>query len=155
MRPKGTKDQLAARRAFALKLLSAGQRPSAVAERVGVARQTIYEWKAQAQQKRKSRAKNRPGGVCRLSTQQQKQLARELLKGAYAHGYPDDHWTLDRIGRVIFDLYGVRYHPSSVWHLMHRMGWSNQRPQRVAIQRDDPAVERWRKKTWPRIKKVG
>ena len=133
MRPKGTKEQLAARRAYALKLLAGGQRPSAVAKQVGVARQTLYGWKAKARQKRKGRAKRRPGGVCRLSTRQQKQLARELLKGAYAHGYPDDHWTLDRIGRVIFDLYDVRYHPSSVWHLMHRMGWSNQRPQRVAI----------------------
>lgn len=154
MRPKGTPEQLATRRALALKLLAQGQRPTEVARLIGVARQTIYFWKAQTKRKGRRRSQRQPGGVCRLSSKQQKQLARELLKGAYAHGYPDDHWTLDRIGRVIFDLFGIRYHPSSVWHLMRRMNWSNQRPQRVAVQRDDEAIARWKKEKWPRIKKV-
>ncbi len=120
---------------------------------MGVARQTIYEWKANATRKRRP-SKRRPGGVCRLSPVQQKRLGRELLRGAYAHGYPEDHWTLDRIGRVIFDLFGVRYHPTSVWHLLRRMRWSSQKPQRTGIQRDDDAVEAWKQKEWPRIKKV-
>lgn len=154
MRPKGTPEQLAARRVRALQLLNEGQRPSDVARGLGVARQTIYEWKTQTKRKRRRPAKRPPGGVCRLSRSQQTGLARALLKGAYAHGYPDDHWTLDRIGRVIFDLYAVRYHPSSVWHLMRRMGWSNQRPQRTAVQRDEAAIARWKKDQWPKIKKV-
>jgi transposase len=89
-----------------------------------------------------------------LSAQQQKRLSRELLRGAFAHGYPEDHWTLDRIGRVIFDLFGVRYHPSSVWHLLRRMGWSSQKPQRTGLSRDDEAIAEWKQKDWRRIKKV-
>ena len=153
MRPKGTAEQLAARRTRALQLLADGQGPSEVARQIGVARQTIYEWKAQAKRKRRP-SKRRPGGVCRLSTQQQKRLARELLRGAFAHGYPEDHWTLDRIGRVIFDLFGVRYHPTSVWHLLRRMGWSSQKPQRTSLYREDEAVAEWKQTDWPRIKKV-
>ena len=153
MRPKGTPEQLAARRARALQLLSAGHSPTEAAQLIGVARQTIYEWKAQAKRKRRP-AKRRPGGVCRLSPNQQQCLARELLRGAYAHGYPEDHWTLDRIGRVIYDLFGVRYHPTSVWHLLRRMGWSSQKPQRTGLQRDDEAIAEWKQKAWPRIKKV-
>jgi transposase len=153
MRPKGTPEQLAARRARALQLLAEGHSPTAIARQIGVARQTIYEWKANA--KRKPRpSKRRPGGVCRLSASQQKRLARELQRGAYAHGYPEDHWTLDRIGRVIYDLYGVRYHPSSVWHLLRRMGWSSQRPQRTGQERDDEAIADWKTNQWSRIKKV-
>jgi transposase len=153
MRPKGTPEQLAARRAQALRLLAEGQGPSEVARRVGVARQTIYEWKAQAKRKRRL-SKRRPGGVCRLSLRQQKRLGRELLRGAYAHGYPEDHWTLDRIGRVIYDLFGVRYHPTSVWHLLRRLGWSSQKPQRTGLARDDDAIANWKHKGWQRIKKV-
>jgi len=153
MRPIGTPEQLAARRVQALKLLKAGRGPTEVARLIGVTRQAIHEWKANARRKR-PRSKRRPGSICRLSPQQQKRLARELLRGAYAHGYPEAHWTLDRIGRVIYDLFGVRYHPSSVWHLLHRMGWSSQKAQRTAIQRDDEASARWKRDEWPRIKKV-
>jgi transposase len=153
MRPKGTPEQLAERRTRALRLLAAGLGPTDVARRIGVARQTIYEWKANARRKRRH-SKRRPGGICRLSAQQQKQLTRELLRGAFAHGYAEDHWTLDRIGRVIYDLFQVRYHPSSVWHLLRRMGWSSQKPQRRGLQRDDEAIADWQQKALPRIKKV-
>lgn len=153
MRPKGTPEQLAARRAQALQLLAEGHGPTEVARQIGVARQTIYEWKANAKRKRRP-SKRRPGGICRLSPRQQKRLARELLRGAYAHGYPEDHWTLDRIGRVIYDLFGVRYHPTSVWHLLRRMGWSSQKPQRTSLQRDDAAIADWKQQEWRRIKKV-
>jgi transposase len=153
MRPKGTPEQLAARRTQALQLLTDGHSPTVVARRMGVTRQTIYEWKANAKRKRRT-SKRRPGSVCRLSPVQQKHLARELLRGAYAHGYPEDHWTLDRIGRVIYDLFAVRYHPSSVWHLLRRMRWSSQKPQRTGMQRDDDGVAAWKQKEWLRIKKV-
>lgn len=153
MRPKGTPEQLAARRAQGMRLLAQGHGPTEVARQIGVARQTIYEWKAKAKRKRRP-SKRRPGGICRLSPKQQKRLARELLRGAYAHGYPEDHWTLDRIGRVIYDLLGVRYHPASVWHLLRRMGWSSQKPQRTGLQRDDAAIAGWKQKEWRRIKKV-
>lgn len=154
MRPKDTPEQLAARRTRALGLLNKGLGATEVAQRIGVARQTIYEWKALAKRKGRQHKQRSPGAVCRLSAQQQKKLARELLRGAYAHGYADDHWTLDRIGRVIYDQFGVRYHPTSVWHLLRRMGWSSQKPQRTGLQRDDQAVADWKNKTWPPIKKV-
>lgn len=154
MRPKGTPEQLATRRAQALELLKTGRGPTEVAELMGVARQTIYEWKARAHRKRRRSSGRGPGQVCRLSTRQQKQLARELLRGAYVQGYPDDHWTLDRIGRVIFDRFGVRYQPSGVWYLLRRMNWSSQKPQRTALERDEPDIARWKKGAWPRIKKV-
>jgi len=153
MRPIGTPEQLAARRERALQLLADGQAPTEVARRIGVTRQTVYEWKANAKRKRRP-SKRRPGNVCRLSAGQQKRLARELLRGAFVHGYPEDHWTLDRIGRVIYDLFGVRYHPSSVWHLLRRIGWSSQKPQRTSLFRDDEAIADWKQKAWPRIKKV-
>lgn len=154
MRPRDPPERLAARRAQALKLLKAGLGATEVARRIGVARQTIYEWKAQAKRKRRRHNQRGPGAVCRLSARQQTQLAQELLRGAYAHGYAEDHWTLDRIGRLIYDQFGVRYHPTSVWHLLRRMGWSSQKPQRTGHQRDEQAVVDWKDKKWPQIKKV-
>ncbi|MFC5904150.1 helix-turn-helix domain-containing protein [Streptomyces zhihengii] len=37
------------------------------------------------------------------------------------------------------------------WRLLKRHGWSWQQPARRAIERDDEAVEVWRKETWPRV----
>jgi hypothetical protein len=42
-----------------------------------------------------------------------------------------------------------------VWALLHhRLGWSVQRPVRRAAERDQDAVDRWVKETWPRIKQT-
>jgi transposase len=90
----------------------------------------------------------------RLSATQVGRLERELKRGAFAHGYAGDFWTLDRIGQLIWQLFAVRYHPSGVWHVLRRMGWSCQRPQRRPFGRDDEAVARWRRVVWPEIKKV-
>ena len=150
MRPKGTSKRLAVRRQRALKLLELGQSVTAVVARtMRVSRQALYDWKKAAQQPR-----GPSGRVCRLSARQLQKLKRELSKGAYAHGYADEYWTLDRIARAIYDLFAVRYTTSGVWHLMRRVGWSSQRPQRVALERDDGAVVRWQRYVWPQIKKA-
>jgi hypothetical protein len=42
-----------------------------------------------------------------------------------------------------------------VWALLrHRLGWSVQRPVRRAAERDQAAIVRWIKETWPRIKQT-
>jgi transposase len=81
-------------------------------------------------------------------------LEKALDKGAYTFGYAGDYWTLDRIAQVIWQLFGVRYETSAVWHVMQRMGWSNQRPQRQPLHRNEEAIEQWKKEELPRIKKV-
>ena len=70
------------------------------------------------------------------------------------HGYAEDYWTLDRIAHLIWTTFGVRYHPSGVWRVMQRMGWSNQKPKRQAVQRDDEAIAHWVRYKWPQIKKT-
>ena len=154
MRPKGTSEQLAARRQRAAELLGAGQSVTATARAVGVSRQTIYAWQAAARRPGRKRQARRVGGVCRLKPGQQRRLERVLLKGAQAYGYASAHWTLERIGLVIFQLFGVRYTPSGVWHLMQRLGWSNQKTTRVAVQRDEAAIAAWQARVWPGVKKV-
>ena len=81
-------------------------------------------------------------------------LKRQLTRGAFAQGYTEDYWTLDRIAHLIWQLFGVHYHPSAVWHVLKRMGWSSQKPQRRPLQRDELAVARWKRYRWPQIKKM-
>jgi hypothetical protein len=36
---------------------------------------------------------------------------------------------------------------------MHALGWSCQKPERRALERDEEAIERWKREVWPEVKK--
>jgi len=153
MRPPGTTEQLAKRRHKALDLLKSGEAIKKVARQLGTTERSVRRWRQEAKHPKK-KSKRGPGKAGYLSKQQIQKLERELLRGAYAHGYAEDYWTLDRIGHVIWELFKVRYVPSGVWRLLTRIGWSNQRVQRLAIQRDEEVIENWKVHQLPRIKKT-
>lgn len=154
MRRKGTNEQLAERRARGLALLDEGRTPKEVAEILEVTRRSVDRWQAESKKPKKKKTARKPGRPRKLSGKQMKQLEKALDQGAYAFGYSGDYWTLDRIAQVIWQRFGVRYETSAVWHVMRRMGWSNQRPQRRPLHRNEDAIEQWKKEELPRIKKV-
>ncbi len=154
MRPYGTTKQLAQRRQRALALLRHGQRPAQVAKRIGATAQSVRRWRREAHQPQRKPTKRAPGRPSRLSASQQHCLVQALQRGALQYGYAEDYWTLDRIVQLIWELLRVRYQPSGVWHLLQRLDWSCQRPQRRTFARDDEAVAHWKRYAWPQIKKV-
>ena len=154
MRPYGTTQQLQNRRVQALELLKEGRSAEEVAARMKVTVRSVYRWQQEHIQP-KPKSERPPGRSAYLTKEQIKKLERELLKGAYAHGYSEDYWTLDRVERVIWDLYKVRYTPSGVWRLLDGMGWSCQKVQRLAIQRNNETIRNWKRWVWPKIKKNG
>lgn len=91
-------------------------------------------------------------GRSRLSEKQIARLERELDRGPLVHGWADQRWTLARIKTLIGRLFHVSYTVEGTWRLLKRHGWSWQQPARRAIERDDDAVEVWRKETWPRVR---
>lgn len=150
---KKEKQYLDKRRTLALEMLEEGKQAREVAELIGVTVRSVYRWQEQ-QENPPKKSERPPGRPSRLTKEQLQHLEQELLRGAYAHGYAEDYWTLERIGHVIWELFRIRYVPSGVWHVMDRMGWSSQKVQRLAIQRDEEAIVSWKQKVWPRIKKV-
>ena len=69
------------------------------------------------------------------------------------HGYRTNLWTTARIAELIGHEFGVQYHRDQVGRLMHSLNWSPQKPKRRALERNDEAIEHWKQKHWPRIKK--
>lgn len=155
MRPKGSAEELERRRRRAIALLEDGMKPAAVARAVGTSRASVTRWRqaVEAGGQDALRAKPHPGGKPRLTATQQNRLVELLLKGPRQHGYATELWTLARVAEVIATHFGVAYHPSGVWHLLRRMGWSPQKPERRARERDEAAIARWRREQWPHIKK--
>ncbi len=155
MRPFGSPKTLERRRRKAIALLERGVGMSAVAQRVGASLSSISRWR-QAHSAGGDAAlapKPVPGRPPRLRPARQQRLWEILLKGAMAYGFPNEIWTLKRIARVIRREFDVQFHPCHVWKLLRAAGWSCQVPERRAIQRDEEAIEHWKRYKWPAIKK--
>jgi transposase len=100
------------------------------------------------------RAAGRAGRKPRVSSDQLEQVEQALLGGPQAFGYRTELWTLPRVAELIQRITGVRYHPGHVWRVMRQLGWSLQKPTTRARERNDEAIERWVKTTWPALKKT-
>jgi transposase len=154
MRPLGTSAQLAVRRKYALTLLRCGWDSEEVAESLGVTVRSVWRWQQTATTAKCMKPNRSPGRPSRLSVQQLRRLDKAWQRGAYAYGYAEDYWTLDRLAPLVWELFGVRYHPSTVWYKLRWLGWSCQQPQRPSLSCDNPAIARWKRRVWPQIKKV-
>ena len=153
MRRKGTSEQLGIVRNVGLGLLGQGKKPKEVAEILNVTSRCVRRWRQESKQPKRKKATAALGRPRKITEKQVKKLEKALDQGAFAFGYAGDYWTLDRIAQIIWQLFKVRYHPSAVWHVMDRMGWSSQRPQRRAFHRNEEAIEKWKKEVLPEIKK--
>lgn len=155
MRSKGTPAELEARRLRAAVLLGQGKGTNQVARLVGIAPSTVSKWKKRLRRggAKGLKAKPHPGPRPRLNKSQKRSLVSLLTKGALAAGYPNDLWTCKRVTDLIGRTFGVWYDPDHVWKILHALGWSAQKPEARARERDEKAVERWRTRDWPRIKK--
>ena len=155
MRPAGTPEQLEQRRRRAIAQVKAGQTLSTVARQFSASVSSVHRW-WQAYTRagvRGLRPKPIPGRPSRLSAVQKQRLVTLLGRGPLRAGYRTDLWTLPRVAGVIRQHFGVRYHPAHVWKLLTGLGWSCQKPERRAVERDEPAIARWKRTAWPRIKK--
>lgn len=94
------------------------------------------------------------GRPCKLTDAQLRRLVKLLLKGPLKHGYTTDLWTTARVAELIERFFGVRYDRDHVGRVLHRLGWSHQKPQRRAIERDEQAIDEWKRKRWPQVKKT-
>ena len=145
------------RRMRAMSLLDDGLTQSQVARMLGVSYAAVSQW---AKAKREGggvaalKAKPHLGPKPKLNAKQFERLQKMLTQGPTRHGYTNEWWTLQRVGQLIQKKFGVRYDPSGVWRLLRRLGWSCQKPERSARERDEDAIVTWRKKDWPRIKKT-
>jgi transposase len=155
MRPTGTQKQLEQRRIRAMELLQDGHGIRQIARMVGASPSSVVRWRdAYKEGGQKALAsKPPPSRPCKLSEKQLLKLQNLLLKGPKANGYKTDLWTLQRIAKLIHRHFGINYHIAHVWQLLRKMGWSCQKPEKRARERDEQAIAAWCKKDWPRIKK--
>jgi transposase len=143
------------RRIESARLFRRGRSQAEVARELGVSRQAASRWHAlwRAGGQTALAGVGRTGRKRKLTGDHLCRLEAILLAGARARGYETDLWTLKRIAQVIRREFGATYHAGHVWKVLGQLGWSCQRPERRARERDERAIRRWLHYRWPRIKK--
>ena len=145
MRPKGNAEELERRRRMAIDFLQKGRTTKQVAEFLGCDPRSVRRWRA-AYDKNKDHGLAPippPGRPSRLTARQKKALVGRLLKGAKANGFSTDLWTCRRIAQLIERRYEIRYHVCSMPRFLAALGFSYQKPQKRAVERDEQAIARW------------
>jgi transposase len=144
------------RRLRAARLLEENVPVPAVVRRLGVARQVAYRWHQiwKSGGKAALASKGAAGPKARLTRDQSEQITDALLEGPTAQGYKTQLWTLPRVAALIESLTGIRYHPGHVWRILGNLGFSCQRPERRAVERDEEVIRQWRRSKWPALKKA-
>lgn len=155
MKQTWTKAEREARRRRSVGLLNRGRGIREVGRLVGACPAAVVKWRDAYRRFGEDglKAKPGPGSKPRLKAAQRRLLAKMLLRGARWYGFGTDLWTLERVAQVIQSQFRVRYHPGHVWKILRAMQWSCQKPERRARERDEQAIEGWRRTEWPRIKK--
>lgn len=147
--------QMEQRRLKAARLFEKGLGASEVARKLGVKRQSAHTWKVAWERGGKSslRSSGSAGRKPRLSALQKQEVVEALLEGPRQSGYATEVWTLPRVRALIRKRTGESYHDSHVSRLLHSFGFSCQRPERRAIERDEKKIRQWKRVQWPAIKK--
>ena len=143
------------RRAKAVLGYLRGARVVELAEELDVTRGSVNRWlqwfDAEGVDGLKSRVA--PGAACRLSAEQLSDLTRLVEAGPQAAGYSTGVWTGPMIGDLIRRRYGVKYHNHHIPRLLHKLGFSVQRPRKRLARADLERQKTWLSTTFPRIKK--
>jgi transposase len=153
---KLTREQLAERRAEAVRLLEDGEMKQVeIARHLGVTEAAVSKWKRQLakggpQALQPRQATGRPP---KLDEAAKQVLVQKLKEGAVAAGFPTEQWTQARVKKVIEREFGVVYHQNYISRLLGDLGWSVQKPDARAIERDEDLIRAWLSRDWPRIKK--
>ena len=132
-----------------------GERVVLLAEQLDVDRSSVNRWlkwfDALGAEGLVPRPK--PGAAPRLTTEDLTELSTIIEAGPQAAGFQSGMWTGPMIGELIRRRYGVRYHNHYVPRLLHKLGFSVQRPRKRLARADLERQAVWIRKTFPAIKK--
>jgi transposase len=97
-------------------------------------------------------AKPHRGRTSKLDDAQKARLEKILVAGPLASGYGTDLWACRRVAELVQKTFGMSYHPEHLGRILYDLGFSPQKPEQLARERDEAAIARWRRRAWPRIK---
>ena len=144
-----------AKRIHAVLLNSNGHSSGGIAKLLHSPRSIISEWlknyetfgyEALLEGQRSGRPKS-------LNEKQEQQLCDIIDSGPIAYGYLSGVWTSPMIKKIIEEEFLISYHAGHVRKILYALNYSMQRPKRVLSNANPEKQNKWRRYTYPNIKK--
>lgn len=145
------------RRLKAIGLYQKGQTQYQIAKQLDVSFEAVSNW-VEIYQKggiKALKTKGHPGPKSQLTDKDRSKIKAAILKGPNAYGYDTGIWTLERIAAVIRKLAKTTLKTTQTWRVVTSLGFSCQKPERRAKERNEADIQSWKLKTFPRLKKMG
>ena len=154
MRTIGTPAELERRRLLAVRRVGEGYAAAEVADFLGVDPGSVRRWVAAVRGSGVAGLAARPvsGRPPKLTLTQEKVVRRWLADNPTEHGFATELWSGPRLGLLIEQEFGVRFHRKYLTRWLRRRGYTPQLPRRVPRERNEAAIARWLACDWPRIK---
>ena len=126
-----------------------------VADFLGVDPSTVRRWLAAFRDQGDAGLVVKPvsGRPGKLTSTQEKIALRWLNDSPTYHGFETELWTAARLGQLIREEFGVGLNSRYLSTWLRDRGFTPQKPERVARERDPKAIAAWLESDWPRIKK--
>jgi transposase len=149
--------ELERRRVQAGVLFDKGVTQVYISKKFDVSRAAVCQWHQMWKKNKKKGllSKGAPGFDSKLTQKKKKKLRAIILKGPLASGYQTDFWTVDRIRDITRKKLKINLGYTRIWNTIIGLGFSPQKPERVAIEQNKKAITTWKLKTFPRLKKMG
>lgn len=141
----------------AVRRVEAGESPEVVIKALGMTRACIYKWIAAYREGGEDalRAKRISGRPPKLTGPQLQWLTRTLIeKTPLQMKFEFALWTREMVRDLIRERWGVKLSGVSVGRLLHKLGFSPQKPLRRAYEQDAAAARHWVTVSYPAIVKM-
>ncbi len=144
------------RRLKAAKLFKKGIAQADIARRLAVTPAAVSQWHRSWKTKKQKglHSLGKSGPKPKLTEAKLQKVRTALLRGPRAMGYATDIWTLERMRRVVQKKTQIRYGTTHIWRILTvQLGWSSQKPETRARERDERAIKQWKRWAMPQIKR--
>ena len=134
-----------------------GATQAAVAKRFAVSRPAAWKWHKAWDDSGKDglKSKGHPGFPSVLTREKKKELKQVIINGPLVAGYPTNFWTVDRIRAITKKKLKIDLGYTRIWNTVISLGFSVQKPERRAKERNEKAITGWKLKEFPALKKMG
>lgn len=149
--------KLEERRLKAGRLFASGRHSQAeIARMLSVSSAAVCKWHAawSAKKEKGLRSKGRPGRTSTLTDEKKLGLKKMIIAGPAKAGYSTDFWTVDRIRDAARKKVHIAFSRTYVWQTVLSLGFSVQKPEQRAKERNEKAIQDWKLNTFPKLKKI-
>jgi transposase len=137
----------------AIELRKEGKKVNDIAHYFGLNRVTVSYWLSRYNEggKEALRSRKAPGPSLKLSSKEAIKILQSLKLPATDFGFETPLWTCKRVEYIIQKLTKKNLDNSNVWRLLKRLGLTNQKGKRRALEQNPKEAKKWLKDEWPKI----